>query len=505
MAASNIRKTVMVILDGWGIGPKDAVNPIYVADPVNIRYFRENFPCCALQASGLAMGLPWAEEGNSEVGHLTIGSGQTVYQNAVRISLAIEDKSFFNNPVLLYVIKKAKEKGSSVVISGMIGTGITHSSFKHLLALIELCSRENVPVKLHLMTDGRDSAPDACLALIRQLPEDRIGSIGGRFYGMDRDNHEDRINQAMKAIRGNGFAFQGTPSDYVKKNYEGGVNDEVIRPVPFSPETLSARDSDSVIFFNFRSDRMRELSRAMKTAFPNSEIASFTEYEPNSGILPAFSIEKITEPLGKVISDAGLMQLRVAESEKSAHVTYFFNAEQEDPFEREFRIIIPSRNIASHDKFPEMMADEITTRVVSAMEEGSYDFILVNFANADMIAHTGNFEATITAIRKLDECLGMIATAALRLNISLIVTADHGNAERLIDPTTGEKDTRHNPNPIPFYLIDSRFGRKKTPAEGEAAEKEVIGSLCDVAPTVLQLMGLKKPNVMTGQSLLPFF
>ncbi len=505
MAVPNIRKTILVILDGWGIGPKDSINPIYVADPKNIRYFRENFPCCSLQASGLAMGLPWAEEGNSEIGHLTIGTGRTVYQSAVRISLSIEDKSFFTNPSLVYVIRKAKEKGTSVVISGLIGTGITHSSFKHLKALIAMCAAEEVPIKLHLMTDGRDSAPNACLALIKELPEDRIGSIGGRFYGMDRDNHEDRINQAMKAILGSGFAFKGMPSEYIDKNYSGGVLDEVIRPVPFSPETLAAKDGDSVVFFNFRADRMRELSRAMKSALPNSDIASLTEYEPNSGILPAFSIEDIPEPIGKVIADAGLVQLRIAESEKNTHVTYFFNAEREDPFEKEFRIIIPSRNIASHDKYPEMMADEITTRVVSAMEESSYDFILVNFANADMIAHTGNFDATITAIKKLDECLGMIATAAVRLDMSLIITADHGNAERLIDPTTGEKDTRHNPSPVPFYLIDSRFERKKSPSEAESAEREVIGSLCDVAPTVLQLMGLKKPDVMTGQNLLPFF
>ncbi|MDD4931180.1 MAG: 2,3-bisphosphoglycerate-independent phosphoglycerate mutase [Candidatus Colwellbacteria bacterium] len=504
MANTNRKKVVLVILDGWGIGPHDSSNPIYTAELPNIAYIKKNFPTTSLQASGIAVGLPWAEEGNSEIGHLTIGAGRTVYQSAARISLAIEDGSFFKNPVLVWAIDEAKKAGKAVNIAGLLGTGITHSSFKHLIALTKMVGEAGIPYKLHLFTDGRDSSVKACLDLVRKLPENRIGSIGGRFSGMDRDGHIDRTERAFNCMTGRSRSESVSPSEYISSSYASGVTDEFIRPAAFGDGSLAVSPGDSLIFFNFRGDRVRQISRMFSERMPDVRTVGFTRYDERSDLPYAFSFEEIKKPLPAVIADAGLSQLHIAESEKQAHVTYFFNAESEETFPREFRVIIPSRNTASHDKFPEMMAPEITTRIVTAVEEGLYDFIIANYANADIVAHTGNFDATIEAVRCLDTQIGMIAEATVRTGAALIITADHGNAEKLIDTRTGEKDTRHNPNPVPFFLIDRDMQRLRTDAE--IAESEVLnsGTLCDIAPTVLELMGIEKPVEMTGQSLIPF-
>jgi 2,3-bisphosphoglycerate-independent phosphoglycerate mutase len=282
------------------------------------------------------------------------------------------------------------------------------------------------------------------------------------------------------------------------------VTDEFIRAASFGGENMSVKPSDSIVFFNFRKDRMRQISALFRKEFPDTEISSFTEYEINNGIPKAFSLEGVENPLAKILADRGKSQLRVAESEKSAHVTYFFDAEREDPFPREFRVIIPSKKVASHDKYPEMMAEEITTRIISALEEGSYDFILANYANADMVAHTGNFDATVKAVEILDKQIGLIADTCLKTGATLILTSDHGNAEKLIDSHTGEKDTKHNSSPVPVIVIDKRFERIRTPEEIEDNEKLTVGSLCDIAPTVLELMGIEKPAEMTGQSIIPY-
>lgn len=502
MTNTNRKRVVLVVLDGWGVGAKDSGNPIYTADLKNIAYIKRNFPSAMLQASGLAVGLPWQEEGNSEIGHLTIGAGRTVYQSAARIGMAIDDGSFFTNPVLLWAMEEAKKNGKSVNFAGLIGTGITHSAFRHLLALIKMAEKVGVPYKLHLMTDGRDSDPKACLGLVKELPEDRIGSIGGRFFGMDRDNHVDRTEKAFLVMTGRTRAEQSLPSRYIEGSYEHNATDEFIRPACFKPEELAVSSGDSLIFFNFRGDRMRQISRMFSERMPGIAIAGFTRYDESFPLPYAFSFEEVKNALPTVIADKGLSQLHIAESEKQAHVTYFFNGEKETPLPKEFRIIIPSRNVASHDKYPEMMAEEITTRVVTAIQEGLYDFILVNYANADIVAHTGNYEAVTEAVRFLDLKIGALMEASMRTGTSLVITADHGNAEELMDVRTGEKDTRHNPNPVPFYLIDDRFRRERSDAEIEESEYWNAGTLCDIAPTVLDLMGIPKPPEMTGQSII---
>ena len=502
MLGTNGAKLALIILDGWGIGPKDNTNPLYSAKLPNLDKIKGSFPCLSLQSGGLAVGLPWNEEGNSEIGHLTISAGRIVYQSVAQIDSSISNGSFFENPALLNAFNSAKAKGSSICFAGLLGSGITHSAFKHLSALISLAEKMGIGYKLHLFTDGRDSPPKECLELISRLPEEKIGSVSGRFYAMDRDGHTDRTKSAFTAMV-SGKPVAMSPSEYLRESYASGITDEFIRPACFN-ESLLVSPSDSIVFFNFRKDRMKQMSKLFRESFPETEMVSFTEYEPGMGIPAAFALDSIANPLSKVIAERGITQLRVAESEKKAHVTYFFNGEEEEPYRNEFRIIIPSKKIASHDLSPEMMAEEITARLLAAIDEGSYGFILANYANPDIIAHTGNFDATVEAAELIDKELGLIADACLRTGTTLVVTSDHGNAEKMVDARTGEKDTKHNANPVPFIVVDSRFMKARSAEEVESNENVVVGSLCDIAPTVLRLMGIGKPAEMTGQDLTPY-
>lgn len=499
MSDTNNQKLVLVVLDGWGIGPKDNTNAIYSAKTPNLEKIKAYFPCLSLQASGLAVGLPWNEEGNSEIGHLSIGAGRIVYQSAAQIDSSINDGSFFDNPAIIKAFESAKKRGSSVCFAGLIGSGMTHSSIKHLLALIKLAEKMGVNYKLHLFTDGRDSPPKECLELLSRFDEKKIGSISGRFYAMDRDNHLDRTKSAFDTMT-SGEPVADTPSEYLQKNYAINITDEFVRPAAFNKELL-IDPHDSVIFFNFRKDRMKQLAKMFKESLPETEIVSMTEYIPASGIPAAFSLERVINPLPKVISDKGMLQLRIAESEKKAHITYFFNGEEEDPYPNEFRIIIPSKKIASHDLAPEMMAEEITARLLQAIEENSYEFILVNYANPDMVGHTGNFDATVRAIEFVDKKLGSVIDICLKTGTILVITADHGNAERMVDSRTSGKDTKHNSSPVPFIVVDNRFAKVKNAEEIEESESSPVGSLCDIAPTILRLMNIEKPAEMTGQDL----
>ena len=504
MPNTNKRRVILIVADGWGIGAHDASNPLAFAKLPNLDFIKKNYLAGSLQASGLAVGLPWNEEGNSEVGHLTIGAGRIVYQSAARISSAINDGTFFKNNSLLYAIRTAAAKGSAVNLIGLVGSGMTHSDYKHLEALIRLAESEKADYKLHLFTDGRDSPIKLGESLVKHLDESKMGSIGGRFYGMDRDGHLERTQKAYAAIVGKTPTKAATPSEYIESSYQKEITDETILPASFNPEKLALKPEDTVIFFNFRADRMRQLAKMIQDNFPETPKISFTQYEENSPIPFAFSFSPIKNPLPAIIAENGLTQFHIAESEKYAHVTYFFNAENEEIYPGEFRIIIPSNKIPSHDKKPEMMAEELTSRVISAIEDGLYDFIIINFANTDMVAHTGNFDATIKAAEVVDKCVGKIKDAALSANTVLIFTADHGNAERLIDPTTGEKDTHHNSSPVPIYIVGSEYLRPKNDREALETEKMVIGSLADIAPTVLEIMKLPKPPEMTGQSLIPY-
>ncbi|MBI2010912.1 MAG: 2,3-bisphosphoglycerate-independent phosphoglycerate mutase [Candidatus Colwellbacteria bacterium] len=506
------RTVVLVILDGWGIGRDDQSNPIYTARPENINYIRSNYPSGTLQASGIAVGLPWGEEGNSEVGHLTLGAGKVLFAHYPRISLAIRDKSFFKNQVLLEAFRRAKSENAKVNLVGALSQANIHSSLEHLEALLALARAEGVGVSLHLFADGRDGPPKGAHALVGRLPEERIASISGRFYSMDRDFHWDRSLKAYRAMIGEGASSPTTIPDFINSFYNRGLTDEFIEPAFFKSEG-AIKPNDSVIFFNFREDSARQLVSLFldpdlgeKHQIPaNLHLVTFTRYSAKLNLPVAFPPEEVTNPLGRILSDAGKIQLRVAETEKYAHVTYFFNGFREPPYKNEYRVLVPSRSVVRHDEYPEMMAGEITTRVLTALAEGIYDFILVNYANPDVIAHSGNLDAAIKAVKTVDTQIRLLLKATLEHETFLIITSDHGNVERMYDPRTGQIETSHDPSPVPVYLVFKGYERQKDERTVKSIESQNTGVLSDVAPTILELMGLPKPEDMTGISLMNLF
>jgi 2,3-bisphosphoglycerate-independent phosphoglycerate mutase len=510
------RSVVLVILDGWGIGSDDFTNPIHVANPQNINYLKQNFPSAALQASGIAVGLPWGEEGNSEVGHLNMGAGKIIYQNYPRISLAIRNGDFFKNETLKKAFEHAKTNNSSVNLIGLLTNANVHASIEHLEGIITFAEKENFPkerLNLHLITDGRDSPPKSAVELINRLPDiKQLASIGGRFYAMDRDKHWDRVQKGYDVMTGNGISTND-PIAHIKSAYEKNLSDEYIPPISIGPENKSIKENDSVIFFNFREDRMKQIVKSFiqknfnlfpTKKFTNLYVATMINYDDTFKTNVIFLPEEISTCLSKVLSDSGKIQWRVAETEKYAHITYFFNGQKELPFPNEYRVLMPSQIGFKYDEHPEMRAEEITQRLVEAIEEKTYDFILTNYANGDIIAHTGNFQATVEAIKIVDDQIGKIRKSVLDNNAILIITSDHGNAERLVNPETGEPETKHDVSPVPIYLVANEFKKTVMPAQIRASERNPIGVLADLTPTILELMKIKKPVEMTGQSLMDY-
>jgi len=503
------RTIILVILDGWGIGEPDESNPIHVVNPSNINYLKANFPAGVLQASGISVGLPWGEEGNSEVGHLNLGAGKIIYQYYPRITLAIRDNSFFKSQALKAAFEHAQKNNSAVNLIGLLSEGNVHSSFEHLIALIQFAEKEKISkLNLHLFTDGRDSPPNSALGLLSRLPKQaKLASLSGRFYAMDREDHWDRTQKVYSVLTGEGPITKDIEA-HIKKTYERKLSDEFIEPALAGS---GIKDNDALIFFNFREDRIRQLAAAFidkqfknfpVKSFNNLYIATMTQYNDEFKVPVAFPPEKIETCLGKVLSDKGKTQLRIAETQKYPHITYFFNGMREKPFKNEYRILIPSRSIVRQDEHPEMMANEVTTRAIESISEGVFDFILVNYANPDIIAHTGNYKACLKAVRVIDEQIDQLVKTVLEHNAVLIITSDHGNIERLFNPLTGLPETQHDPSPAPIYLVGKEFMRPRTEVEIRRSEKENTGILADVAPTILELMAISKPKEMTGQSLL---
>jgi len=509
------RTIVLAILDGWGIGTFDESNPIYYAHLPTILDIEKNYPCGALQASGLALGLPWEEEGNSEVGHLTIGTGNVFYQYYPRISLAIENKTFFTNEALLGACNHVKKNNSALHLIGLISKGNVHSSLDHIDALLELVSKAEIKeCYIHVITDGRDSPPESAVSLISHVNEmiekhkaGMIVSVIGRYYAMNRDEHWDRTKMAYDLLTKDTYPVH-TIEDATKKTYARGFNDEYIDPSAINIHK-PIKDNDGIIFFNFREDSMRQLAGAFaiptfsafeKKQLNNCYITTLTEYFENSTAHIAFSKETAKTCLSKIFSDLGKQQLHVAETQKYAHVTYFFNGLVDAPFPNEYRVLIPTLDIPHPEQKPEMMASAITDRILLALRENTFDFIVVNYANPDIIAHTGNYNATLEAVRVIDREIKRLLDEVLKNNHILLITSDHGNAEVLLNLNTGEPETKHNPNPVPFYLIGNEF-KKTKPREG-FYRLRTIGILSDVAPTILELAHIPKPASMTGQSLL---
>lgn len=500
-----------MILDGWGIGEKGQQNPFIQVPTPTFDWLKANFPFLALQASGVAVGLPWGSAGDSEAGHLTLGTGRIVWQHYPRITNAIKDGSFFANQALRDAFQNSRAQNKKVHFVGLVSSANSDSSFEHLLALLELARTENISPLIHCVTDGRESGPRDALAILPKLEAEikkygmgRIASVSGRFYALDRDERWERTDKVFWLLTGGG-KIKNSYREVLEEAYGRDLTDEFVEPslvgTPEEATSLTITPGDSVIFFNFREDNMRQLVLRF-TQTPEFFVATFTQYDENLPVAVAFPPETVQNPLGKVLSDAGKRQLRLAESPKAAHVTHFFNGHATQPFPGEYWISIPSPAAARIEEHPELGAIEIQNRLVEAMEEGVYDFILVNFANPDLIAHTRNFEAALRVIGMIDRTVNHIANAALKLGAPLIITSDHGNIEQMRDPSTARPETLHNTSPVPFHLVDQRFSRPRAPEEIEISTKEIRGSLADVAPTILELMEIPRPAEMTGNSLL---
>ena len=503
--------TMLMILDGFGENPKKEGNAVKLAKTPNIDRLMKEYPNTKIAASGLAVGLPEGQMGNSEVGHTNIGAGRIVYQELTRITKSIENGDFFSNEELVKAMENCKKNNSKLHILGLVSDGGVHSHIRHLFGLLEMAKRRDIEeVYVHCFLDGRDTPPASAESYIQELEEKmrkkgvgKIATVAGRFYGMDRDKRWIRIQKAYNAI----VFGEGNKSSQVinaiESSYQKEVFDEFVEPTVITngeKPVATIEDGDSVIFFNFRPDRAREITRAIvdkefkefETKKMNTYFVCFTNYDetmPNVHI--AFKKEMIKNTLGEIVSKNGGKQLRIAETEKYAHVTFFFNGGEEKQYEGEDRILVPSPKVETYDMKPEMSAYEVTQKVVEAINSEKYNCIILNYANPDMVGHTGSLSAAIKAVEAVDECVGKVITAIESQKANLIITADHGNAEQMIDYKTGEPHTAHTTNLVPLILISERENVKLRE-----------GKLADIAPTLLELMGLEKPKEMTGESLI---
>lgn len=511
---------LLVILDGFGISLEKEGNPVFEAQKPALEEIERNFPFTTLQTSGVAVGLPWGEAGNSEVGHLTIGSGRMIYHHLPRIIYSIYDGSFFKNEALLHAADNVKKNNSRLHIAGLISSGSVHSYIDHLYAILDLAKRRGVPeILIHVFADGKDAPPREAAKflemleerLAKQWPQAHLASVMGRFFALDRDEKWERTRTAYELLtEGKGEKITSIP-EYLHASYEKGITDEFIEPAIIANGSPIIKNGDALIFTDFREDSMRQITHAFTDEvfdkFPRKIVenllaVTMTEYEKGIRALPAFPQLDVSWPLSRVLGEAGLSHIHIAETQKYAHLTYFLNGGKEKPFPGEERILIPSIVTAHFDEAPEMRAKEITAKILDNFEKT--DVIIANFANADMVGHSGNYPAAVRAVEILDEALGQIMNAVLENNGVLVVTADHGNIELKRDVITGEKRTEHSLNPVPLYLIGNQFRLKKTRTEEEITRQksEVGGILTDVAPTVLELLQIKKPQEMTGRSLL---
>ena len=507
----NKKVTMLMILDGFGINENKEGNAIALAKTPNLdKIFKQN-PNTVIKTSGLDVGLPEGQMGNSEVGHTNIGAGRIVYQELTRITKTIEDGDFFSIPELLGAIENCKKHHSKLHIMGLLSDGGVHSHIRHLYALLELAKRNDFEdVYVHCFMDGRDTPPASGESYIAELEKKMaekgvgtIASISGRFYAMDRDKRWERVQKAYDALV-NGIGEKSTSATKaIEDSYQKEIFDEFVVPTLIcntdNEPIATISVNDSVIFFNFRTDRARELTRSLvdkefngferKEYFP-LYYACFTNYDETiKNVEIVFKKEELKNTFGEVVSKKGLTQLRIAETEKYAHVTFFFNGGEEKQYAGEDRILIPSPKVKTYDLQPEMSAIEVTDRVVEAIESRNYDAIILNYANPDMVGHTGILEAAIKAMETIDTCVGRVVEAIEKTEGTLIITADHGNSEQMIDYTTGEPHTAHTTNPVPLALIGKQAKLKE-------------GRLADLAPTMLELMGIEKPAEMTGNSLI---
>lgn len=496
-----------MILDGWGIAPASSSNAATLARTPNLDAYFANYPHTQLEASGLEVGLPAGQIGNSEVGHLNIGSGRIIYQSLTRISKSIADGDFFTNPVLVKVMDEVKASGKALHLLGLLSDGGVHSHITHIIALLEMAQKHGLTkVYVHAFLDGRDVPPQSALTYVEQLEAamDKIGvgkiaTVSGRYYAMDRDKRWERLAKAYATVAQGDGPKAASATAGIEASYAEGVTDEFV--IPFTIEGVDGRiqAGDGVIFANFRPDRAREITRAIiDEDFPYFErpasarpvhFACMAQYDATIAAPVAYPPESIDDTLGQVLAQRGLRQLRIAETEKYAHVTFFFNGGVEEPNQNEERILIPSPKVATYDLQPEMSAEEVTQALLAELDKDKFDVVILNFANPDMVGHTGVLEAAIKAMEKVDNCVGRVVERVLALDGSVCICADHGNLEKMAEPD-GEPNTAHTTNPVPFLLISK--------------EKHELhqGILADIAPTMLELLHIPQPKAMTGKSLI---
>ncbi len=503
----NQNRVLLCILDGWGVSEKSEFNAVKTACTPNYDSFLKNMSNTTIHADGLNVGLPEGQMGNSEVGHLNIGAGRVVYQELTRINKSIDEGEFFKNEEFKRAIEHIKATGGALHIMGLTSSGGVHSSMKHLEALIKLAADNGIhKVYVHTFLDGRDTPPRSAKTYVAEVEKTLKGynlppvaSVIGRYYAMDRDTRWERVQEAYNClVLGEGNKAESA-LDAIENSYKKDVSDEFVEPTVIGGERI--KDGDSIIFFNYRPDRAREITRALtfsdfngferKHVLKNIFYVCMTQYDENFDLAVAFKPQKLENILGQVFDDNNVKQFRTAETEKYAHITFFFNGGVEEPGKLETRKLVASPKVATYDMKPEMSAYEVCDNVLSALDNDEYGFILVNFANPDMVGHTGVMDAAVKACEAVDECVGKIAQKALNKGVKMIITADHGNAEWMYNEETKAPQTAHTTNIVPFIIVDNKkYNLRKT------------GALCDIAPTVLDLMEIKQPAEMTGKSMI---
>ncbi|AVZ30199.1 2,3-bisphosphoglycerate-independent phosphoglycerate mutase [Nodularia spumigena UHCC 0039] len=514
MTKAPVAPVVLVILDGWGYCEQKRGNAIVAAKTPIVESLWTAYPHTLISTSGKAVGLPEGQMGNSEVGHLNIGAGRVVPQELVRISDAVEDGSILKNPALVKICQEVRSGNGKLHLVGLCSEGGVHSHLTHLFGLLDLAKEQEISqVCIHAITDGRDTAPTEGIKAIKLLQGQidqkgigRIVTLSGRYYAMDRDHRWDRVKRAYDVMTQDTAVDGRQAGEILEASYAEGVKDEFINPVRIAPGAIEP--GDGVIFFNFRPDRARQLTQAFVspqfTGFERKQIqplsfATFTQYDSELPVDVAFEAQNLSNILGEVIANNGLQQFRTAETEKYAHVTYFFNGGLEEPLAGEDRELVSSPMVATYDKAPTMSAEAVTDVAIAAIKKGVYTLVVINYANPDMVGHTGQIEATVTAIETVDHCLGRLLTSISKAGGTAMITADHGNAEYMLDEE-GNPWTAHTTNPVPFILVEGEA--IKIPGHGTNVELRSDGKLADIAPTILEILQLPQPSEMTGRSLL---
>lgn len=514
MTQAPVSPVVLVILDGWGYREPTDGNAIAAAETPVMDSLWAAYPHTLIRTSGKAVGLPEGQMGNSEVGHLNIGAGRVVPQELVRISDAVEDGTLKQNKALVQISQEVKSRGGKLHLVGLCSEGGVHSHLDHLLGLLDFAKDQQlIDVCIHAITDGRDTKPTEGVEAIQKLEDyikkigiGRIVTISGRYYAMDRDRRWDRVQQAYQVMTQDGLGDGRSAVEVLKASYESGLTDEFVLPTRI--DTGAVEPGDGVIFFNFRPDRARQLTQAFVdsefNAFERKQIqplsfATFTQYDPTFAVLVAFEPQNLNNILGEVIAKHGLRQFRTAETEKYAHVTYFFNGGLELPFEGEDRELVQSPMVPTYDRAPAMSAEEVTDVVLAAIAKRIYSLIVINYANTDMVGHTGNMAASVQAVETVDRCMGRLIESVNRAGGTALITADHGNAEYMRDEE-GNPWTAHTTNPVPFILVEGEG--LKIPGYGTEVTLRDDGCLADIAPTILEILKLPQPPEMTGRSLL---